>query len=67
MTTSSGADWRAEYYVLIGDCRKRERALSSWDVDFLDSIESRLDDKKPLSQKQIECLEGIWERATAKG
>lgn len=60
-------DWRDEYYVLIADCRKRERHLSAWDADFLDSIESRLDDKKPLTPKQIECLEGIWERATKNG
>ena len=61
------ADWRDEYYTLIEDCRKREQALSAWDVDFLESIESRLNDRKPLTPKQIECLEGIWERATAKG
>jgi hypothetical protein len=60
-------DWRDEYYTLIADCRKRERALSSWDADFLDSIESRLHDKRPLTAKQIECLEGIWNRATSKG
>ena len=61
------ADWRDEYHQQIADCRKRERMLSAWDADFLDSIESRLDDKKPLSPKQIECLEEMWERATAKG
>jgi len=60
-------DWRDEYRTMIADCRKRERMLSAWDADFLDSIELRLDDLKPLSAKQIECLEGIWERATAKG
>lgn len=60
-------DWRDEYLTMIADCRERERLLSAWDADFLDSIESRLDDKRPLSTKQIECLEGIWERATAKG
>lgn len=63
----SGQDWRDEYYVLIADCRKRERLLSAWDADFLDSIEARLDDRRPLSTKQIETLEGVWERATAKG
>lgn len=61
------ADWRDEYRTLIEDCRKRERMLSAWDADFLDSIESRLNDNRPLSAKQIECLDGIWERATAKG
>jgi hypothetical protein len=65
--TMSGEDWRDEFYILIADCRKRERSLSAWDADFLDSIEERLDDAKPLSEKQIECLEEIWSRATAKG
>ena len=57
-------DWRDEYVTLIDDCEKRERKLSAWDVDFLVSIRARLDDKKPLTVRQIECLEGIWERAT---
>lgn len=61
------SDWTDGYRTLIEDCRKRERHLSAWDVDFLDSIESRLDDLKPLTTKQIECLDGIWERATSKG
>ena len=58
------ADWTEEYMVLIADCEKRERKLSAWDVDFLSSIKDRLIDKKPLTPKQIECLDGIWERAT---
>ncbi len=61
------ADWRDEYRTLIEDCRKREQKLSAWDADFLDSISSRLDDNKPLTPKQIECLDGIWERATKNG
>ena len=60
-------DWRTEYYTLIDDCEKREKRLSAWDVDFLVSIRARLDDKKPLTPKQTECLEGIWERATKNG
>ena len=60
-------DWRTEYYTLIDDCEKREKRLSAWDVDFLISIRSRLDYKKPLTPKQTECLEGIWERATKNG
>ena len=61
------ADWTDEYRTLIADCRKREQALSAWDADFLDSIESRLDDHRPLTPKQTETLDGIWERATQKG
>ena len=61
------ADWREEYLTMIKDCEKRERRLSAWDVDFLESIKGRLDANKPLTPKQIECLDGIWERATANG
>lgn len=52
---------------MIEDCEKRERRLSAWDVDFLSSVKDRLIDKKPLTPKQVECLEGIWERATTNG
>lgn len=61
------ADWTDAYRTLIDDCRKREQHISSWDADFLDSIESRLDRKIPLTEKQIGVLDGIWERATARG
>ena len=61
------ADWRDEYMTLIEDCEKRERKLSAWDADFLSSIRDRLTDRKPLTPKQIQTLEGIWERATSHG
>lgn len=60
------SDWRDEYFELIDDCEKREQRLSAWDADFLASIRDRLIDRKPLSQKQIECLEEIWGRATQR-
>jgi hypothetical protein len=60
-------DWRDEYRQQIADCRKRERLLSAWDADFLDSISERLDDNRTLSPKQIEKLDEIWEKATSKG
>jgi hypothetical protein len=63
----SAGDWTEEYLTLIEDCEKRESKLSSWDVDFLASVKDRLIDKKPLTPKQIECLDGIWERATKNG
>ena len=61
------ASWQDEYRQLIRDCRKRETKISAWDADFLDSISERLDDNRPLSPRQIEVLEGIWERATRNG
>lgn len=61
------SDWRDEYRQQIEDCRKRERMLSAWDADFLDSISERLDDNRTLSPKQIEKLDEIWEKATSRG
>lgn len=61
------SDWTEEYLTMIEDCEKREHRLSAWDVDFLSSVKDRLIDRNPLSPKQIECLEGIWERATKNG
>lgn len=60
-------DWRDEYRQQIADCRKRERMLSAWDADFLDSISERLDGNNTLTSKQIEKLDEIWEKATSKG
>ncbi len=61
------SDWRDEYYTLITDCRLRDHMLSAWEADFLDSIESRLNDKRLLTPKQVETLDNIWEKATSKG
>ncbi len=61
------SDWRDEYKTMIDDCRKRERRLSAWDADFLDSIEQRLDGNNTLTPKQTSKLEEIWEKATSKG
>lgn len=60
-------DWTGEYFQLITDCRKRDDKISAWDADFLDSIEARLHDRKPLTPKQVEVLDNIWERATKRG
>ena len=61
------SDWTSEYAQLIEDCEKRESRLSEWDREFIDSIKKRLADGNPLTPKQIEKLDEIWERATARG
>lgn len=60
-------DWRSEYQQQIDDCRKRERKLSAWDADFLDSIENRLNENRTLTPKQTEKLDEIWEKVTRNG
>lgn len=53
-----------EYEVLIGDCQDRHYRLSSWEKDFLDSIQARTKRWDRLSEAQVEKLYEIWERVT---
>jgi hypothetical protein len=61
------SDWTTEYRQLIDDCEARESRLDEWSCRFLDSIKAQLADGRPLSAKQTEKLDEIWERATARG
>ena len=62
------ADWRDEYKEMIADCEYREKKTSNWEKDFLASLQEHLDDQtKVLSAKQIDKLNDIWERVTARG
>lgn len=61
------SDWPDEYLQMVDDCENRDSRLSAWEADFLSSIKSRLIDKRPLTERQIETLDQIWEKATAKG
>ena len=63
----TGDDWTTIYRTMIEDCRKRDRYLSAWEADFLDSIEERLDGKRQLTEKQMARMDEIWEKCTAKG
>lgn len=60
-------NWTEEYLTLVEDCEKRESRLNEWEAGFIDSIRYRLERKQPLTQKQTETLDRIWERVTAKG
>lgn len=59
--------WTQEYLTMVEDCEKRDSWLTDWERGFLDSISKRLEDEQGLSERQIETLENIWERVTAKG
>ncbi len=61
------AEWADEYYELLDDCEKRESRLSDWERGFVESMRSQLDNGRRPSLKQIETLDTIWERATARG
>jgi len=61
------ATWVDEYLQMIEDCENRESKLTEWEIEFLESIGNRLAADIPLSQKQTETLENIWEKATKNG
>ena len=61
--------WIDEYLQLVDDCEVRESRLTDWERNFLDSISRHLNSPHPipLSTKQTETLDKIWERVTSKG
>ena len=63
----TGGEWANEYLQMVDDCESRESRLTDWERTFVDSIKRQLGDGKTLSLKQIETLDEIWERVTAKG
>lgn len=59
--------WADEYLTLLADCEKRESRLTDWERGFIDSLRIQIENDKAPSPKQIEKLDAIWERVTAKG
>lgn len=59
--------WIDEYMTLVEDCENRESRLTEWEIGFVDSIRHRLEKELPLSAKQTEMLDKIWERVTSRG
>lgn len=63
------ANWEDTYLVLVQDCEvdRRSKYLTDWETEFLASIRTQLENSRTLSIKQIETLEGVWEKATKNG
>jgi hypothetical protein len=53
-----------EHEQMIADCEARESRMTEWECGFIDSISRQ---ERPLSDKQSERLEAIWDRVTARG
>jgi len=56
-----------ERMTMVEDCEKRESRLTDWEREFIDSIRHWLESEAPMTAKQIETLDRIWESATADG
>ncbi len=61
------AHWTDEYITMIDDCESRESRLTEWEVGFCDSLRKQIEAGKMPTPKQIESLNKVWERATARG
>lgn len=61
------SDWTSEYITSIEDCEKRESRLTEWEANFLESLRAQIEAGRRPSQKQIDVLDRIWEKATARG
>lgn len=46
------------------DCQKREEQLSTWEREFIQYIGEQLDEGRPLTPRQSDKLDQIWERVT---
>lgn len=55
------------YLTMVEDCENRESQMTEWEVGFMDSIRRQLEKDRPLSEKQTETLDRVWERVTARG
>lgn len=53
-----------EHLQMVEDCENRESKLTDWERTFIDSIRAQLEADRPLSGKQRETLDSIWERVT---
>jgi hypothetical protein len=61
------SEWQSEYITLLDDCEAREDRLTDWERGFVDSLRKQIDGGRRPSPKQIDALDSVWERATARG
>ena len=49
---------------MVEDCEARESKLTEWEIDFIDSIGTRLRHGNSLTEAQETTLTKIWNRVT---
>ena len=52
-----------EVAQMLDDLERRSEKLTDWETTFVDSVTEQMV-RRPLSVKQIETVEKIWERVT---
>ena len=59
--------WSDEYLEMIKDCEARESKLSDWEISFLDSISTQIENNRSPTGKQLAVIDKIWECVTKNG
>lgn len=59
--------WANEYLTLLDDCEKRESRLTEWERSFVDSMRHQVEAGRRPTKAQVETLDEVWERVTARG
>ena len=54
-----------ETVVMLQDCMNRAELLSEWESNFIQSLHERVMEATALTPRQVEVLDGIWEKVTA--
>jgi hypothetical protein len=63
----SANDWNDEYATMLDDCEERESRLTDWERGFVDSLRSHIEEGRRPTEKQLQTLDDIWEKATSRG
>lgn len=56
-----------DYQTMLDDCEARSDRLSDWECNFVDSLQRQLAEGRGLSDKQVDTLNNVWEKATKRG
>lgn len=59
--------WEDEYLTMIDDCEDRSDRITEWEGQFLDSLRRQIGNGRRPTEKQIEILDRVWEKATIRG
>jgi hypothetical protein len=46
----------------LDECEEQESKLTEWERGFIESLRVQLGNERPLTEKQLSTLEGIWKK-----
>lgn len=56
--------WADEYLRCVDDCENRDERLTDWERAFVASLRNWIETGKRPTEKQVETLDNIWQKAT---